>query len=260
MKKFNNDKIAKEPEETLEIREAKKFLRSGKMDEMFPKCFKLLAKGTKIKILTLDYFLMIEVVAVMDGITEKSVCNEIAPSVFITSKQVNLEKKGYTFSNFCRALTKVARYISVYNPDKTAMILAHLDTICEWERAGYTYDNIVNASNFVRQQSTGKTANWADPTILDQAFRLHVATNRTPMAYLTDRPIAEPFRTRPNPTNASFPESSFQFTERQPLMRNDFQTVEKSTEGVQRQCKFFLQGAPCVYFNRGKCRFSHIRK
>lgn len=180
LKKFNGRGEEEEEDETSDTKKAKILLRSGKMD--VHRDFKSLNRTIQIKILTFQFYDIIHIIGTMDGIVEKPESREIAPNVFVTTKQADLGKKGFGWTPFYKAFSVLARWALVFAPEKVSMILEHQSKLDSYQRARYPFTRLVHWSNYIRKQSFGKNANWVDPVVTEEAFRMFLSLPRDPYA------------------------------------------------------------------------------
>lgn len=184
-----------ETPESLDHAAAKSFLRSGKMDKV--KDFKLVKPTDQIKILCFEYYEMSVIVATLDDIdntTEQ--LNPIAPGIQLFKQESKLKGKGYGCEAFLAAFTTLADWAAIFAPNKAAMITRHQKILQKYKRI-HSFSALHHFSNHIRQNSTGKDANWVDEKVMDEAYRFHLHNDRCDKPvypYLTDTPIPSPFQ------------------------------------------------------------------
>lgn len=237
----------KEETVTTEEDKATKILNSGVMKKF--RDFAMLSKQDQRKILSFEYVDMLKIIATQDDIRSDPKTKEIFPGLQVMTKTDRLQGKGFGPQGLMQGLWVLIKWYSACYPEKVPMIVEFQDNISKYLRAQYTFPQLVSYTEYIRKNSTGPDANWADKQIETEAFRLHLNIGRERRSFITNRPIY--------PERERFPASSDRY------YGNNFRGGFRGRGGRGRgrpMCRFFEKGEKCRFIENGYCRFSHRKE
>jgi hypothetical protein len=233
-----------ESQEKRDKKRAEVIIDSGVMDG-FPE-FRYMSFEIKILILNLRFF---DLRLLVQDFENKP---ELLLGTGVSRKPVLPQTLGLTWEGFSHALTTLQVWAKVFAPEQVGMMLVHQVKLEQYHHQNYQLHQLIKYSNYMRMNSTGVPgANWGEPNIEMEAFRLHMNLERVPRAFLIEVPSKE----RYSPGKAYNFGGPSNFGAMRSTRGKGF--ASRGGGKVDRPCRYLENGVVCPFLQKGFCRYSH---